>query len=199
MTDTGSDHGTTFSADEWIDCSISFGRANVLGIIAPLPFILAAVVAFIIVHPDFTFPVFRHGAIPAAGIMLYAASMLAGIVLHEVIHAVAWVLAGRKSLRSVKFGINWATLSPYAHLKEPLSARAYRIGCVMPAVVLGVLPAIGGIVIGNIFMEAYGLLFILAAGGDLTILWIIRSIERERTVMDHPTRVGCYISKNSEF
>jgi hypothetical protein len=85
------------------------------------------------------------------------------------------------------------SLTPYAHLKEPIEVNAYRWGAFMPGLVLGLLPALVGILTGNGFLIAFGLLFVSAAGGDLLILWLIRKVPAGRMVEDHPTNAGCYV------
>jgi hypothetical protein len=38
-----------------------------------------------------------------------------------------------------------------------------------------------------------GALFVLATGGDLLVLWVIRELPASALVEDHPTRAGCYV------
>ena len=40
------------------------------------------------------------------------------------------------------------------------------------------------------FILTFGLFFILAAGGDILILWLLRNVKSSSFVQDHPTRVG---------
>ncbi len=63
----------------------------------------------------------------------------------------------------------------------------------MPAVLLGILPSILGILTGNGYITIFGLFFILAAGGDIFILWLLRKVKAGVLVEDHPKRMGCYI------
>lgn len=39
----------------------------------------------------------------------------------------------------------------------------------------------------------FRLLFMLAAGGDVLIIWLIRNVEAGKLVKDNATRAGCYI------
>jgi hypothetical protein len=43
---------------------------------------------------------------------------------------------------------------------------------------LGVLPAIFGILTSNGLILTFGLIFVLAAGGDILILWLVTSSQR---------------------
>lgn len=119
--------------------------------------------------------------------------LLGGVVLHELIHGVSWVLFGRKPFRSIRYGMQWKTLTPYAHCAEPMAARAYRRGAAMPAVVIGVIPAAAGLAAGNGAWTLYGTIFLAAATGDFIVLWILRGISGETFVEDHPSRAGCYV------
>jgi len=119
--------------------------------------------------------------------------LLGGIVLHEVIHALSWMFFGRKSSGSIRFGVQWKTLTPFAHCTEPMEARAYRRGAAMPALLLGVLPAAVGLVAGNGAWAIYGAIFLVAAVGDFIVLWVLRRVPGRVLVEDHPTRAGCYV------
>jgi hypothetical protein len=119
--------------------------------------------------------------------------LLMGAILHELIHGVSWSYFGKKPFHAIKFGFQLKALTPYAHCKEPLELRAYRIGALMPGFVLGILPSTIGIVTGDGWIMIFGLLFTLGSGGDLLILWLIRKVHAGEFVQDHPTRAGCYV------
>lgn len=63
----------------------------------------------------------------------------------------------------------------------------------MPGLVMGVLPTIAGLLIGNIYLFASGLLFTFAAGGYALILWMLRKARKEDLVQDHPGLIGCIV------
>jgi len=127
----------------------------------------------------------------------YILLLLVGIVLHEAIHGITWAYAGRKSFRTISFGINLKALSPYAHCSEALTVRAYRLGAVMPGVLLGVLPYLLGLMTGHGEVMLYGLVFTAAAGGDALVLWSLRKARPDMLVQDHPSRAGCVITEDN--
>lgn len=120
-------------------------------------------------------------------------TLLLGVPLHELIHGTTWALASRKTLGDIHFGFQWKSLAPYAHLKVTVQARTYRAGAIMPAVILGLLPYLMGIASGSAWFTAFGLFFIIAAGGDLVVLWLLRDVHGDALVEDHPSRAGCYV------
>jgi hypothetical protein len=74
-----------------------------------------------------------------------------------------------------------------------LEINAYRVGAAMPAILLGILPSLAAILFGSGWWLAFGILFTLAAGGDMIVLWLLRNVESGKVVEDHPSRVGCLV------
>lgn len=125
--------------------------------------------------------------------LLFLVIFTVGVLVHELIHGVSWMLAGRKHWSNIQFGFQASTLTPYAHIRQPLPAAAYRLGTLMPGLLTGLLPALLGVITGNLGVTLMGGVFILAAGGDLTIFLLLRSVPGAQLVEDHPTRAGCYV------
>jgi hypothetical protein len=138
-------------------------------------------------------PAASRGAFALPSTLLYLGFLLVGIFAHEAIHGLAWALFGRLPLRRIRFGFKLMTLTPYAHALDPLPAGAYRLGALLPAILLGVVPFVAGTLIGSLPLALFGMLFILAAGGDLLVLWLIRGVDPQALVLDHPSRAGCIV------
>lgn len=119
--------------------------------------------------------------------------LVLGIVVHEALHGLIWILFTEKGLRSLSFGIMLPDLAPYIHCKEALPVNVYRVGIILPGVVLGILPSIFSIIDGNFKIFIFGLFFTWAASGDFIILWLTRFLKSGIMVQDHPELVGCMI------
>ncbi len=172
------------------DVSLAMERVNLLAVPVALVVVAATLVPFCLL--------WGGGPLLAGGRSLVrwyvlVPGLLGGVMMHELIHGVSWALFGRKPLRSIRYGIQWKTLTPYAHCSEPMAARAYRRGAVMPAIVIGVIPAAAGLAAGNGAWTLYGTIFLAAATGDFIVLWVLRGISGETYVEDHPSRAGCYV------
>ncbi len=128
-----------------------------------------------------------------ANFLVFIVIFFLGVVVHEFIHGIAWMVFGRKPFVVIKFGFQFKTFTPYAHCTVPLPVNPYRWGAAMPGLLLGLLPALAGILNGNGVLLAFGLLFTVAAGGDMLILWLTRHVDGNKLVEDHPTNAGCYI------
>lgn len=172
------------------DLSVSVAEANVysLFLVFPLVAILAGIYGAV-----WGYDLYAAANMSLWSYLLFMVSLALGMVAHELIHGVSWTLVGRMPLSTVELGLQWRTLTPYAHCKGSLSIQAYRIGMVMPGVLLGLLPSIVGIVIGSAWMLVFGALFTTIAGGDFLVLWLIRKVGAGALVEDHPTRPGCRV------
>ena len=169
---------------------MSIRVANLLAVLAGGPLALLLATAFASRWDAQSLVAGVYGLLEPSLLLL---AILPGILAHELIHALAWAVAARYPLSAIQLGIRWRSLAPYAHPREPIAARAYRIGAVMPLLVLGLAPALMALAIGAPRLMAYGLFFVFTAGGDLLALWLMRGIPAGSLVQDHPTRVGCRV------
>lgn len=137
------------------------------------------------------------------GLFIYKAHFvpvtLAGIVVHELLHGISWSFFVPGGLKSIRFGINWKFIAPYCHCKEPLKVRHYKIGIAMPLIVLGVCPSLAGIVSGNGAFLFFGIVFTWVAGGDIISLFMLRKLNNDTYVSDHPDKMGFYLESKSDY
>ena len=168
------------------DLSISMERASVIVVWVRIP---VAIVQFALFNS-------LYGAKrmePTWNYVILLAAILLGIVLHEWIHAITWLIMGKKPWSRIKFGFQWKTLTPYAHLTEPIEVSAYRWGAFMPGFVLGILVYGLSLLLGNGNLFWFSLIHTSAAGGDWLVLWLIRNLKHGQMVEDHPTQAGCFV------
>ncbi len=126
-------------------------------------------------------------------------SLISGIIIHELIHGLVLSIYAEKGFRSIKFGIMWKMLTPYCHCKEPLLVKHYIIGAIMPAIILGLLPALYSLIVGNLAWLIFGIFFTMAAAGDFLIINLLRKENRYDLVQDHPTEAGCCIYRQKKI
>jgi hypothetical protein len=177
------------SGEERRDCSISLARANLIVLLGSPPLAAAMYLLYVFLAPSLA----RLPEMDAGRWMLYLALLIAGITLHEVLHALGWIVAGRLPVSAAGFGFKLRTMTPYAHLRSPVPARTYRFGILLPLLILGLPPYLLGLLLGNQALMFYGMFFTLAAGGDLLVLWLLRGVPGTSLVEDHPSRAGCWV------
>ncbi len=169
------------------DLSISLGSANRRSIVFALPPVVLIFAVYVLAWGR---PLLH---LTLSGIGVAVLLFLVGVVLHEAIHGLVWALWGTRSFSTIKFGMNLRALAPYAHATVPMTAAAYRVGAVSPALVLGLVPSLVGLMTGNFPATFFGMIFLAAAAGDFLVLWIIRGLPSHALVKDHPTNAGCLV------
>ena len=117
-------------------------------------------------------------------------SFCAGIIMHELIHALVFLIFSKKGLNSIKFGFIEKPFTPYVHCSSVLPIWAYRIGIIMPGLILGILPAILGMINGSFNMILFGLIFTAVAGGDLMLFKATLAYDGKMKIRDLPEDMG---------
>lgn len=130
---------------------------------------------------------------PLGAAVLVLVMLVAGIVAHEFIHGITWACFAKRGFRSIRFGVMWGMLTPYCHCKEPLTIRHYRLGALMPLIILGILPLLLAYPLRSVPLLWWGILFVTSAAGDILIVWKLRKEPAFLLVQDHPEEAGCII------
>lgn len=170
--------------------SISLWTANLVGFF----FLGGILFLFGITHGDVGGIPGVEALLPAFGQHLWFFGLvIAGILVHEGIHAVVmWSVAGIP-WSDIDGGVEWALLTPYVHTSRKITAGAYRIVALSPGILLGVLPAVIGLGMGSGLLTLYGALFSGAAGGDILSVWRLRGVASEAWVQDASDGCGCEV------
>lgn len=125
--------------------------------------------------------------------LFFLACLVVLIVVHELIHGICWSIFAPRHFKDIEFGILKPSMTPYCTCPASLKKGQHIFGTVMPLIVLGIIPMIVGIAIGNGSVLLLGVIMAASAAGDILIIRNIlthRSNAREIVYMDHPTEVG---------
>lgn len=181
--------------------TFDLAKLNLYGFIASIPITLIYVISFYLIwSQEFSIEGLKKMGLKKE-LVEYAFEysfsivfiMLLGVVIHELIHGITFSFFTKTGFKAIKFGVLWKMLTPYCHCTEPLFVKHYRIGGIMPAVVLGFLPFIYSLLFGNIFCLIFAIFFTMAAIGDFYIIYLLRNENKNSMVLDHPSEVGCFI------
>jgi hypothetical protein len=167
------------------------GRANVYSLFFAIPAAVLLTGGYVLIWGKTG--IFEAQSVISQNLFLAVIIVIMGILMHELIHGLSWAWFGKKPLSVIRYGFNLKALTPYAHCKEPMKISTYRLGAVMPGLILGILPSAIGIISGQGEIMIFGLLFTVAAGGDVMVLWLVRKEKSGVLVMDHTTQAGCYV------
>jgi hypothetical protein len=165
--------------------TMGLGKVNLIAVLMMIPLTALIVCPFILIWDYETLKIGKE--IFNDNILLY---FVGGIVIHELLHGLTWGCFASKGLKSIKFGVKWKYLTPYCHCKEPLKVKHYRIGGAMPLIIMGIIPSIIGIIIGHGGVLTFGIFFTWTAGGDIIALYMLRKLDDEVYISDHPSKMG---------
>jgi Putative zincin peptidase len=168
--------------------TLSTGKVNLYSLIIIFPVTAIYLIPYILV---WDFASFEIGRKEFMNLFIYI--LIFGIIIHELLHGITWAFFTKKGFKSIKFGINGIT--PYCHCKESLMAKHYRLGGAMPLIIMGIIPSLIGIALGNGLYLSFGIFFSWAACGDIISLFMLRKINSNTLVSDHPDRMGFYLSE----
>lgn len=166
------------------EVKISIPIATLLSVVITAPIIAV----FVIVYANvFGWDALRYGWDIIQGNKLISFSVLViGVIIHELVHGITWAYFCELGFKSIKFGVKWKYLTPYAHCKELLPVNWFKCGVIMPLFLVGVLPAVIGLLTANVLVFYFGLIFILSAGGDIIGLMNLMPFVGNYFVKDNP-------------
>ena len=167
------------------DKGISMEKANIIVILMMLPIFL--------ILSGIYYETNGKSEITPQNIILALIIFIVGVVIHEIVHGVMWSLFCEKKLKSIKFGFDKKTFTPYAHCTELLSVSQYRIGTIAPAIVTGIIPYIISLNMNSYPLTFASILLICTAGGDLLIFCYIIKEKGTSFVIDHNNQSGCVV------
>lgn len=177
------------------DLTTSVVKSNVMAVLLVLPFVVIFTIIYLMVNNvtgwdlinsalDFDTP---------WGLLLYFAVFFILIIVHELIHGVSRAMYAKSGWKAISFGFIKKYMTPYCTCNEPLTKFGYIFGAMMPAIVLGFIPGIISIVIGNAYVFYMAMVMILAGGGDMFITYLLitfKSKGKKSIYIDHPYLVG---------
>ncbi len=132
------------------------------------------------------------GQPPATSTGVFWALLIAGILLHEGLHGLGFLLGGSR-LRDVRFGLKLALGAAYATTATPLGLRHYRVAVALPLFVLGLAPLLLGLAGGWHLAVKLGGIFVALAGGDVAILLALRGVPTASIIVDHQDQPGFHV------
>lgn len=166
--------------------TLSITKVNFYSILMLIPITLIYLVPYILI---WDFRTFEIGRKEFMHLFLYI--FVFGIIIHELLHGITWAFFTKRGFKSIKFGLNG--LTPYCHCKEPLKVKHYRLGGAMPLIVMGIIPSLAGLISGNGLYLSIGIFFSWTAGGDIISLFMLRKLDKNSLVSDHPDKMGFYL------
>lgn len=175
---------------------IDIKQAAFINLTITLPVFVVFGAIFYNIHKDVWMKVFST---PTDWLLFFVKVLFAlaiyflGIVLHELIHGATWAIFLKDGFKSIKFGFISKYGTPYCHSKRPMKIKHYLLGGIMPSIILGLIPLVSGLIIGNFWVMLFGLLFTTSSIGDLMVCRLLITENLNDYAEDHSSEAGCYV------
>lgn len=165
--------------------TIGMLKANIVALVVLVILLLAGFIVMNAIHAE----AFR--SLPFGTVSLFLLFFVVGVVVHELIHGLTWMLVTRSGFRHLRFGIMAGGV--YCHIDVPMTKRKYVAGALMPLLLLGIIPFVVSFFAGSFILMMLGATLTACAMGDVMIVWVIRKERPDTLVYDHPTEGGCVV------
>ena len=111
--------------------------------------------------------------------------IVSSAVMHELLHLLGWKMGGHVPAKAISWVPTWRKLGIRVRLHTAVPAAIYRLGVVLPALVLGVVPVTCGLLTGNGLLLLWALFFLLECFSDFTALFATASVPSSAHVLEH--------------
>lgn len=164
---------------------LNFMEINVLTLLIAIPFMIPFLAAFRLFGNEFNI---ERGTSFTALI-----AFLVLIVVHEILHGIAFSHFASDGWKSVSFGFNAKYFCPYCNCLQPLKKKPMIICALLPTIVLGGGFGIAAIISGSSLLLLISFLNIAGGGGDLFIVLkvlLYKTKCKDVLFIDHPYEIG---------
>ncbi len=126
-------------------------------------------------------------------IIIYVVSIFLLIIIHELIHALGFMLFGKVKKEDIKFGVAPKQGMVFCTCNKPITAKAYILIIVLPVIITGIVPLIIVTIWGNIFWLIIFAIMVSGGAGDIIMLREVMKLDKNQLVLDHPQAPAFYI------
>ncbi len=166
---------------------LSSQKLQMFGTLATIILMAAGITVQIVIwqHIDYTLTI--------ASVMLLLLLLLAGFVLHELLHAAGLLLFAKASPAEFRFGFMLRYMSFYTHYRKPVVLKGVRIALLLPILLTGAVPLIVGIAANVLLLTVLGGILTAAGIGDVMMFIKLRPFPDDALIFDYPDAPGCDI------
>ena len=178
------------------DLTMTVLSANLYAFLICIPICLLFVIPFIVLSSGQA-----HFDFQDSKYLLTLGAFIVSIVIHELIHGFFFGIFAKSHFKVIEFGVKWKALTPYCTCLEPVKKGQYLISCMMPGLILGIIPAIVSLFTKDTYLLLFGCLSILGAGGDFLIcikLLFHKTKSKDVLYWDHPYKVGLMVLEKEQ-
>ncbi|MBN2604654.1 MAG: DUF3267 domain-containing protein [Bacilli bacterium] len=131
------------------------------------------------------------GELNIINVFLFLLSFILFIVVHELLHGMAFMLFGKVKSKHIKFGLILKSGVAYCISTVPVKVWASRLSLMMPVYVVCLPLYVYSIFSHNIIILIASLLYFTGSIGDIYYMWKLRNTDRNTYMFEEaPTAKG---------
>ena len=134
-------------------------------------------------------------ALQRFGVVLVIA--IVGIIVHELLHAAFYLPYTKHGFKSLKIGFKLPSHA-YCECTEIIRTSQAIVSLMAPTVILGVMPAIVAIIIGNACLLLFGIFFTVAGAADTQIFLQLFKERKTTWFEDKASILKFYVHKPAQ-
>lgn len=135
---------------------------------------------------------------------IYIAGYFVFVVVHELLHGIAFRFFGKISKEDIVFGVKLKSGVAYCVSKIPVSVYASRLSLMMPVYVICLPLYVLSFILGDVWLGMYAILLFSGSVGDIYYMWKLRKEDKDYYMYETmPTEsgyeIGYLLFKKNKF
>lgn len=115
------------------------------------------------------------------------------VIVHELIHAIGFIIFGKAKKGEVSFGILPKQGMVYCSCNKPMEAKNYLLALIFPIIITGIIPFIFVVIYANFIWVFMFAVLISGGAGDLIMFNEVRKRDAKQLIIDHPKAPAYYL------
>jgi hypothetical protein len=116
-----------------------------------------------------------------------------GFLAHELIHFITWHTLSRIPLEEFRIGMRWSSFTPVIGCQRPMGLNIFRVGLLLPFLLLGVLPMGLAFYFKNTWLLFSAVIFMAWASADIVTFLLLWNTRKDSFVEMHRNKLGCIV------
>lgn len=160
-------------------------KLNLYTLLFLFVFLAASISVNLLIHDGF---VLKFGLM---GPIIFLLSFIVFIVVHELLHGLAFMVFNKNKKKELKFGLELKSGMAYCISTVPVQVGAGRLSLMMPVYVICIPLYIIAIITGNLWLLIAAVCFLSGSTGDFYYMWKLRKTSKDLYMFEEmPTKSG---------
>lgn len=160
-------------------------KLNIYTLLFMFVFLGVSIVAYLLIHD------IHIVGFSLMGPILFLLGFLIFIVVHELLHGLAFMVFNKNKMKQLKFGIVFKSGLAYCISTIPVKVGPSRLSLMMPVYVICLPLYVIAMITGDIWLIVMAVFFLSGSTGDFYYMWKLRNTSKDLYMYEEmPTESG---------